>query len=292
MGPIQALIVVLPQILLALGAGLVALFKPKTYKFLAAYLWSHKVFTLVLAGIIAYFIWGPSFSGGKASAEQSGVPWTAFRGGPARTGAVQGSNGFQGQPTVPWKAVGNALGGSTVAIDSSPSVVGNRLYVGAGYNLGSPFGSSGAILALDTDSGAMAWRWTGKGELPSPLHCVFSSPAVWAEPPEKGQPPAARWLVCGEGYHEDTEGRLICLDLDPVRKSGGKEPPKLAWFFQATDHAEASPVIHEGKVITGCGVDGVWCVELATGKILWHITGEPEAYDLKEGPKTAALAPP
>jgi outer membrane protein assembly factor BamB len=96
--------------------------------------------------------------------------------------------------------------------------------------------------------------------------------------------------VCGEGYHEDTEGRLICLDLEPVRKSGGKEPPKLAWFFQATDHAEASPVIHEGKVITGCGVDGVWCVELATGKILWHITGEPDAYDLKEGPKTAALA--
>ena len=38
MGPIQALIVILPQILLALAAGLVALFKPKTYKLFAAYL--------------------------------------------------------------------------------------------------------------------------------------------------------------------------------------------------------------------------------------------------------------
>ena len=290
MGPIQALIVVLPQILLALGAALVALFKPRTYKFLGAYLWSHKAFTAVLVAAVAFLIWGPSFSGGKAKAEQSGAPWTAFRGGPGRSGAVAGAKGFQAAPRIEWKLAGDALGGSTVAVDSSPAIVGNRLYFGAAYNLGSPFGSSGAIVAVDTDTGAVAWRWTGKGELPTPLHPVFSPPAVWAEPPEKGAPPAARYLVCGEGYHEDKDGRLICLDLEPVRKSGGKEPPKLAWFLQATDHAEASPCIHEGKVVTGCGDDGVWCLELATGKVLWHIEGEPAEYEVTEGPKAAALA--
>jgi outer membrane protein assembly factor BamB len=290
MGPIQALIVVLPQILLALSAALLALFKPRTYKFLASYLWSHKAFTVVLVGAVAFLIWGPSFSAGKAKAEQSGAPWSAFRGGPGRSGAVAGAKGFLATPRIEWKLAGDPLGGSTVAVDSSPAVVGNRLYFGAAYNLGSPFGSSGAIVAVDTDTGAVAWRWTGKGELPTPLHPVFSSPAVWAEPPEKGAPPAARWLVCGEGYHEDKDGRLVCLDLEPVRKSGGKEPPKLAWFLQATDHAEASPCIHEGKVLTGCGDDGVWCLELATGKVLWHIEGEPAEYEVAEGPKAAALA--
>ncbi|HXX94781.1 MAG TPA: PQQ-binding-like beta-propeller repeat protein, partial [Planctomycetota bacterium] len=287
MGPIQALIVVLPQILLALSAALLALFKPRTYKFLAGYLWSHKAFTAVLAGAVGFFIWGPSFAGGKAQAEQSGAPWSAFRGGPGRTGAVAGAKGFQGQPYVQWKLAGDALG-SGASVDSSPAVVGNRIYFGAAFNLGSPFGDSGAIVAADADTGAVAWKWTGKGELPTPLHPVFSSPAVWAEPPAKGEPPVARWLVSGEGYHEDKNGRLICLDLEPLRQ--GQKSPKLAWFLQATDHAEASPCIHEGKVFTGCGDDGVWCIELATGKVLWHINGEPEVYQVLPGPKAAALA--
>jgi outer membrane protein assembly factor BamB len=286
MGPIQALIVVLPQILLALSAALLALFKPRTYKFLAAYLWSHKAFTAVLVGAVAFFIWGPSFSRGRAQAEQSGAPWSAFRGGPGRTGAVLGAKGFQGPPYVLWKLAGDSLG-SGASVDSSPAVVGNRLYFGAAFNLGSPFGDSGAIVAADADTGAVAWKWTGKGELPTPLRPVFSSPAVWAEPPAKGQPPVARWLVSGEGYHEDKNGRLICLDLEPLRQ--GQKSPKLAWFLQATDHAEASPCIHEGKVFTGCGDDGVWCLELATGKVLWHINGEPEEYQVLPGPKAAAL---
>ena len=289
MGPIQALIVILPQILLALAAGFVALFKPRTYRFLAAYLWSHKAFSAVLFGIVGFLLWGPSLLGSKAAEEQSGAPWSAFRGGPGRTGAVAGAKGYRSAPRLLWKAAGDVLG-SGVGIDSSPAVVGNRVYFGASYNLGSPFGSSGALVAVDTDTGGVAWRWTGKGELETPLRPIFSSPAIWTEPPEKGAAPAARYLVCGEGYHEDKAGRLICLDLEPVRKSKGKEPPKLLWFLQATDHAEASPCIFEGKVITGCGDDGVWCLELATGKVLWHIEGEPDGYDVVEGPKAAALA--
>jgi outer membrane protein assembly factor BamB len=287
-GPIQALIVILPQLLLALAGLLLAIFKPRTYKLLGAYLWSHKAFTLVLLGAIGFLIWGPSFSSGKVADEQVGAAWSAFRGGPGRTGAVAGAKGPQSAPRVLWKLAGDPLGGATAAVDSSPAVVGNRLYFGVGNN-SILSGSKGSIACVDADTGALAWRWTGDKDLPSPLKAVFSSPVVWVEAPEKGAPPAARYLVCGEGYHEDREGRLICLDLEPVRKSKGKEPPKLLWFLQATDHVEATPCIHEGKVFVGTGDDGYWGVELATGKVLWHIEGTCTSYELT-GPKAAALA--
>lgn len=287
-GPIQALIVILPQLLLALAGLLLAVFKPRTYKLLGAYLWSHKVFTLALVGAVAFFIWGPSLSSGKVAEEQVGAPWSAFRGGPGRTGAVAGAKGPQTQPRVLWKLAGDPLGGATAAVDSSPAVVGNRLYFGVGNN-SILSGSKGSVACVDADTGALAWRWTGAKELPSPLKAIFSSPAVWVEPPGKGAPPAARYLVIGEGYHDDREGRLICLDLEPVRKSKGKEPPKLHWFLQATDHVESTPCIHDGKVFVGTGDDGYWCVELATGKVLWHVEGTSDRYELL-GPKAAGMA--
>jgi outer membrane protein assembly factor BamB len=289
-GPIQALIVILPQLLLALAGLLLAIFKPRTYKLLGAYLWSHKAFTVVLLVAIGFLIWAPSFSGGKVADEQVGAAWSAFRGGPGRTGAVAGAKGPQSQPRILWKIAGDPLGGATAAVDSSPAVVGNRLYFGVGNNsILSLSGSEGSIACVDADTGTLAWRWRGDRELPSPLKAVFSSPVVWVEPPEKGAPPAARYLVCGEGYHADREGRLICLDLEPVRKSKGKEPPKLLWFLQATDHVESSPCIHEGKVFVGTGDDGYWCVDLPTGKILWHVEGSCTSYELT-GPRAAALA--
>ncbi len=287
-GPIQALIVILPQLMLALAAGLVAIFKPRTYKLLGAYLWSHKPFTLILIAGIGYLIWGPSFSGGKVAEEQVGAPWTAFRGGPGRTGAVAGAAGPKTQPRILWRLAGDPLGGSSAAVDSSPAVVGNRLYFGVGNN-SILSGSKGLIACADTDTGALAWKWSGDGELPTTLRAIFSSPVLWVEPPAKGAPPAARYLVCGEGYHEDKDGRLLCLDLDPVRKSKGKDAPKLLWYLQATDHVESTPCIHEGKVFVGAGDDGYWGLELATGKVLWHIEGTCDRYDVT-GPNAAAVA--
>jgi outer membrane protein assembly factor BamB len=285
-GPIQALIVILPQLLLALAGLLLAIFKPRTYKLLGAYLWSHKAFTAVLVVAIGFLIWSPSWSNGKLSDEQVGAPWSAFRGGPGRTGAVAGSKGPQAPPRILWKIAGDPIGGATAEVDSSPAVVGNRVYFGVGT--ASYAGSNGSLCCVDADTGALAWRWTGDKELPTPLRAIFSSPVLWVEPPEKGAPPAARYLVCGEGYHDDKDGRLICLDLEPVRKSKGKEPPRLAWFLQATDHVESTPCIHEGKVFVGAGDDGYWCVELATGKVLWHIEGSCDSYELK-GPKAAEV---
>ena len=190
-GPIQALIVILPQLMLALAAGLVAIFKPRTYKLLGAYLWSHKPFTAVIIAGVGFLIWGPSLSSGKVTEEQVGAPWSAFRGGPARTGAVAGARGPVARPRVLWKLMGDPIGGATAAIDSSPAVVGNRVYFGVGSSalIGS---SNGSYCCADADTGALAWRWTGGSELKPALSPVFSSPVIWVEAPEKGQPPAAR----------------------------------------------------------------------------------------------------
>lgn len=286
-GPIQALIVILPQLMLALAAGLLAIFKPRTYKLLGAYLWSHKAFTVVLIGIIGLLIWRPSFSSGKVTDEQVGAAWSAFRGGPGRTGAVAGAAGPRSQVRVLWKLAGDPLGGATAAVDSSPAVVGNRVYFGVGNN-SILSGSKGSICCADADTGALVWRWTGDKELGSTLRAIFSSPVIWVEPPQKGAPPAARYLVCGEGYHEDKDGRLLCLDLEPVRASKGKELPKLAWSLQCTDHVESTPCINEGKVFVGSGDDGYWCLELSTGRVLWHIEGSCDRYDVT-GPQAAAL---
>jgi outer membrane protein assembly factor BamB len=280
-GPIQALLVILPQLLVALGAALIAALKPRTYKVFFLYLWTHKVFTVVLVAVVAFAFWAPgALFGTRATAEKSGAAWAAFRGGPGRSGAVEGSKGVVSPPRVAWKLAGEALGTSAV-VDSSPAVVGNRIYAGVG-NM-SPFGASGSIVAVDADTGGLAWKYSGKGDLDPTLRPVFSSPAVAVE----GKPPAAKYLVSGEGYHEDRNCRMICLDLEPVSRSGGKEPPKLLWHLQTTSHVESAPCIHEGRACIGAGDDGLWCVELATGKVLWHLEGAP-FYEVT-GPKAADL---
>jgi len=257
-GPIQALIVILPQLLLALFAGMLAVFKPRTYRLLFAYLWSHKALTACLIASVAVLVWAPwSAPGGAVAAEQVGAPWSAFRGGPQRSGAVPGARGPVGQTILPWKL---ALG-TTAAVDSSPAVVGNRIYFGVSSQ--SAFGgSSGQLACADSETGQLAWTWDGKGELTPPLRPVFSSPAVWVE---KG---VARFVVSGEGYHDDQNCRIVCLEIVQ-----GK--PKLHWSVQTTSHVESAPCIHDGKVFIGCGDDGVWAVELETGKVVWRLEGAP-----------------
>ena len=276
-GPIQALLVILPQLLLAFALGVVALFKPRTYKLLFAYLWAHKALSAALVGLAVLGVWGVGrlFTTG-VSAEKGGEAWTAFRGGASRTGATPGARGPRRAPRTAWQ-VGSDILGSGGAVDSSPAVVGNRVYFGSGVSsvLGA---SAGALHAIDLDSGGRAWSWTGAGELPAPLRPVFASPAL-----------DARFLVSGEGYHEDRDCRLIALDLDPVRASGGKQPPKLHGWVQTTSHVESSPAIHEGRAYVGAGDDGFYCFDLAAGKVAWRLEGDAY-YEIAAGPQAEALA--
>lgn len=275
-GPIQALLVILPQLILAFALGVVALFKPRTYRLLFAYLWAHKALSAALVGLAVLGFWGVArLFTTRVGAEKSGSAWTAFRGGPERRGAVPGEAGPRRAPRVAWQA-GREILGAGAAVDSSPAVVGNRVYIGASVpGLGQ---NSGALHALDLDTGGRAWSWTGAGELPTPLRPVFASPAV-------GQ----RFLVSGEGYHEDRDCRITVLNLEPVRASGGTQPPKLQGWVQTTSHVESSPALFEGLAYVGAGDDGFYGVDLAAGKVAWRIEGDAH-YEIAAGPTADALA--
>ena len=304
-GPIQALIAILPQLMAMLGAALVAMLKPGTYKVLVKYLWTHKVFTIGLAGFIWFCVWGcGKVLAGGVLGEQVGAAWSAFRGGPERTGAVRNADGPDVYAKVAWRYQDNNL----ERVDSSPCVVGNRVYVSTG-TLRLIGDSTGAIYCRDADKGGEVWRWTER-DIPDDtekakqlkknwsarrdlekLKPIFSSPSVggyFSEPDKDGKPVAGRYLVVSEGYHTDWNSRVICLDLEPV-KTGKSKTPRIAWYKQTTCHVESSPSIHDGRVYVGSADDGVWCVDLETGETKWHLEGTPAYYVTAGGPKTAEL---
>jgi outer membrane protein assembly factor BamB len=289
-GPVQALVAILPQLMALLLAAIVAMFKPETYKAFLKFLWNNKILTLCFTGAVAAAIWyGPMLFGGQVAEEQSGAPWMHMRGDLARSGAVPGARGPMLGAKVMWRYAGK----KREQVDSSPAVVGNRIYAtSAVLNLfGGKYSGSGTLYCRDTDGGGVVWSFSGHKKMGRNLASIFSSPALGGEYPlpkdakgEDGKPPEAeqgRYLVCGEGYHIDINSRLFCLDLLPL-KSGEKEP-KLVWFKQGTSHFESSPAIIkcvDGKWRTymGGGDDGIWAVELESGKISWMIEGTRSYY--------------
>src|SRR5262249_28866838 len=82
---------------------------------------------------------------------------------------------------------------------------------------------------------------------------VFSSPVI-----------ADGKVYIGEGYHQDKDCRLFCLDAATGKK---------LWEFQTTSHTESTPTVVGGRVYFGAGDDGVFCLDAATGKKLWQATG-------------------
>src|SRR5262249_2531711 len=71
-------------------------------------------------------------------------------------------------------------------------------------------------------------------------------------------------LYVGEGFHQDKECRLFCLNAD----TGAK-----IWEFETSSHTESSPCIVNGKVYFGAGDDGVYCLKAADGREVWHFPG-------------------
>jgi outer membrane protein assembly factor BamB len=281
-GPMQALIAILPQILAAIGvvfgAAAVAVLKPSTYKSLGRYCWAHKMLTCGTAGFFAAAIWGGSkLLGANISEARAGVPWTSFRGGPERTGSLAKSPGPVKNAKKIWDVMPSGVG--VVSVDSSPTLVGNRVYFTVSGQ--SPTGKSGAIYCRDSDTGGNVWVYGGE-DLDRPLYPIFSSPALGGGAAGN----ETRYLFCGEGYHVEEDSRLICLDLDPV-KTGGK--PKCKWTLPTTQHVESSPCIFEGSVYAGAGDDGYWCVDIESGNVKFHLESDP-FYVISEGPQAEALA--
>lgn len=259
-GPLSTLLALLPAILLAIGSALLTVFKPGGAKKIGLFFWHQKLFTCLLATAIWFIFWGPQihFWPGKYSASsvaEIGMDWTAFRGGPARRGAVPGG----GDPTLGepvWAYTKDKLA------YASPTVVGDRVYLATVVSM-SQFATHGAIVCLNAESGEEVWRYA-----PRDFRATFSSPAVCGD-----------YLVCGEGLHWDTDARIICLDL--------KNSGKLLWEFRTQGHVESSPCIYKDKVYIGAGMDGYYCVGLkpdAAGKpvVRWHL--DPKKYKDCETP--------
>jgi outer membrane protein assembly factor BamB len=255
-GPLQALLALLPSILLALGGMLLALFRPSGVKKLVRFLWAQKAFTAVLVGVVVGVVAlaHGSRSGPAAGEARGGSDWSAFRGGARRTGAVPGSPDPTTDEPV-WTFDREAK-----TFLASPAVVGNRLYVSVADK--GVFSDRGAVLCLDAETGAEAWRYAPPG-----FRATFSSPAV-----------AEGCVVVGEGLHDTTDARVTCLDL----------AGRLRWELRTKSHVETSPCIAEGRVYVGAGDDGLYCIELKPGpggqpQVAWHLEGE-RYRDCESGP--------
>ena len=171
----------------------------------------------------------------KQSAQQ---PWPAFRGGITRTGQLDNLPGPT-NPTISWlfKGEGDVL----VDFAASPAVVGSQVYISAAQ--GSFFSSGGAIYCLNGNDGRAFWSYE------TPVQ-IFSSPTV-----------VGGRVYVGEGFHQDADCHLYCLDANNGR---------LLWKFKTASHVESTPFVSQGKVYFGAGNDGVYCLDALKGKEIWH----------------------
>ena len=262
LGPLTALLSIVPQILAFVGVALITalVFARDTtkmffYKF-RDFVSAHKVTASVLSVIfLVGFGWGsyqliltainPMATSPEAKVHRSEIrgrhanrSWSTFRGGKSRTGHVDTLSGPTSN-TPAW--IFKDEEPMAVDFSSSPAIVGNRLYIGSTH--GSVFSLGGATYCIDTESQKILWRHTS----PTP---IFSSPAV-----------AGGRVYIGEGYHHDSDCHLRCLDA----RTGD-----LIWSFQTTSHVESTPFISQGKLYFTAGADGVYCIDALEGEQIWH----------------------
>ena len=262
LGPLTALLSIIPQILAFVGVALLTalVFARDTVKMLLYKLRdfaaAHKITASILSIIILVgFGWTSyqliemtrnwSTQTHEATVQNTGIgsvsanrTWSTFRGGKNRTGHVDDLPG----PThgnLAW--VFRDEEAMAVDFSSSPAVVENRLYIGSTH--GSIFSLGGATYCIDTVSKQVIWRHTSS--IP-----IFSPPAV-----------AGGRVYIGEGYHQDSNCHLRCLNA----KTGD-----LIWSFPTASHVESTPYISQGKLYFTAGADGVYCIDALEGQQIWH----------------------
>lgn len=152
---------------------------------------------------------------------------------------------------------------------STPTVVNSRIYLGA-YVPGL-FGAYGTLMCLDARNGDVIWKKEKFKD--DELKAFFSSPAISAD---------GKYLVVGEGFHQDYNCRLLCFDA-----LTGEEK----WAVKSTLHIESSPAIYGDLAVVGCGaIEGgvdhkpltdpghLLAVRISDGAKLWQYPlNDPEA---------------
>ncbi len=129
----------------------------------------------------------------------------------------------------------------------TPAFADGKIYVAAVQ--GGSLSSSGAVFCLDATTGAFVWNFDNEQS----MKMVFCSPVV-----------ADGRVYIGEGFHEDHDCKMFCLDA----KNGNKR-----WEFQTKSHTESTPNVVDGKIFFGAGDDGIFCLNAADGKQIWNYPG-------------------
>lgn len=256
LGPLSALLSIVPQILAVVGIAFLTAFvfardwlKGLFYRIRESAILKTITVILLLAiiGAGVWVIYGSLQSGQlytttttevrpeKQSTKQS---WSAFRGGIARTGQLDNLPGPI-SPAISWLFKGK--GGVVVDFSASAAVAGSQVYIAAAQ--GSLFSSGGAVYCLDADSGADLWQYDTSVQ-------IFSSPTV-----------AGGRVYVGEGFHQDADCHLHCLNAEDGR---------MIWTFKTASHVESTPFVSQGKVYFGAGNDGVYCLDALEGQVIWH----------------------
>ena len=255
LGPLTALLSIIPQILAFVGVALITALvfardnvKMIFYRF-RDFAGNHKIIVSAIGVIVVLgttlgiyqMAQTPTAIIIGASNVKANTTWATFRGNKHRTGHLDARPGpTNGTPAWVFKEEG----GMAIDFSSSPAIAGNRLYIGSSH--GSIFSSGGATYCIDTESRKVIWRHVS----PTP---IFSSPAV-----------AAGRVYIGEGYHEDSNCHLRCLDA----KTG-----EQIWSFETTSHVESTPFISQGKLYFTAGADGIYCIDALEGQEIWHYKG-------------------
>lgn len=286
-GPLQALLVILPGILVALAGLIFTLFKPSTVKRLLLLLWSQKLVVFSALVLVVAVGWGlttlkplilPAATVDVQAATEG--TWPLWRGGPERRGAVLDAED-PAHGKVVWSFAHNGI----KDFYCSPAVVGNRVYAtSARWEL---FKKDGAIYSLDADTGKLVWMFDSDG-----YRATFSSPAIYHDTAT-----GKRYLVVGEGLHLTEDARVFCLDLNASER---EHRGVVLWSYRTKSHVESSPCIADGKVFIGAGGDGLYCFNLEQkdklAQPLWHLPSDKYAdcetspvYDKAEGDDTGRV---
>src|SRR5262249_38054159 len=132
--------------------------------------------------------------------------------------------------------------------------VGERVYVAAAHD--DVFSPYGAVYCLDRGTGKMLWTFDDKKKMKQ----IFSSPVVVGDR-----------LYIGEGFHQDFECRVFCLNAEKGEK---------IWELATGSHTESTPCVVDGRVYCGAGDDGLYCIDAVKGEKVWnfpsfHIDASP-----------------
>jgi outer membrane protein assembly factor BamB len=221
--------------------------------------------SLVLAGTgLGMYLHRPAPANLEASAVTA--EWNMARGNERRTGALDANDPGPRRPVVLWSFDPGERKGR-VHFHSSPTYVNGQLYIGAMHEvLAFTQGLVYCINAADGRQvgdapivvGQRLWRFNADATLKP----VFSTPIVHG-----GR------IYFGEGYHQDSQCRLFCLDA----RSGDR----ALWAKRTASHVESSPAVVGTRVYFGAGDDGLLCVDagvlengledMPSPKVVWHV---------------------